>query len=63
MFYIVIVHEASELDAVYFVQSENDSDILFMIKEHKENCEIIHIPEPVWKAMLYTDKLVYKIVR
>lgn len=63
MFYLVLAHESRELDAVYLIQSADTSEIPFMLKRSIDTLEIIHIPEPVWKAMLYTERLVYKAIR
>ena len=63
MFFIVLVHESSTVESIYFIQSEDTNDIPEMIKQGRDTLEIIQIPEPVWKAMIYTDKLIYKTVR
>jgi len=63
MFYLVLYHESREVEAIYLVQTEDKSDIGFMIKRDMDHCEVIQIPEPIWKAMLYTEKLVYRVIR
>lgn len=63
MFFIVLYHESKEVEAIFLVQADDKREIPQLIQRTADSCEFIQIPEPVWKAMLYTDKLVYRTLR
>lgn len=63
MFFLVLYHEPSEVEAVYLVQADDKSEIPYLTKRSMEHCIIMQIPEPVWQGMLYTEKLVYRVIR
>ena len=63
MFFIVLCHESSEVENIYLIQAPDTNHIPQLIERPADQCEFIHIPESVWKAMLYTERLVYRTLR
>ena len=63
MFFVVLYHESKEVEAIFLVQAAAQTEIPPLIQRDGDSCEFIQIPEPVWKAMLYTEKLVYRTLR